>query len=443
MLRRLMFGVTIWLVATITYGDDWPQWLGPERDAVWRETGVVSQIPPDGLRVKWRISVQHGYSGPAVAKGRVYLMDYAPTSGKVVNNPGGAAKLEGKERVLCFDANTGAELWKHEYEQPYNISYPGGPRSTPTVVDGKVYTLGAEGHLSCLRADTGKLVWEKSLTEVYATQTPIWGYASHPFVVGNLLYILAGGDGTVCVALNKDTGEQVWAALSAPEPGYGTPALISHAGKEQLLVWIPETLNSLNPATGEVFWSVPLKPGFGMSIMAPRKIGNHVYCSAIGDVSALVRLDDQQPAAEIAWQGTPKSSIYCSNGTPFLDGDMIYGCDIETGALMGARLQDGERLWQTTQPMTTQPTSGSERRSRHATAFIVKNADRYFLFGEQGDLIIAQLSPEGYHEVGRFHVLEPTNEAFGRKVVWSHPAFAQRSLFARNDEELVCVDLAE
>ena len=117
---------------------------------------------------------------------------------------------------------------------------------------------------------------------------------------------------------------------------------------------------------------------------------------------------------------------------------MLYGCDVETGALIGASLKDGKRLWQ-----TTKATDKSPRRSRHATAFLVKHEDRYFLFNELGDLILAKLSPDGYEEEGRFHVLEPTNEAFGRDVVWSHPAFANRSLFARNDKELVCVDLAK
>jgi hypothetical protein len=105
--------------------------------------------------------------------------------------------------------------------------------------------------------------------------------------------------------------------------------------------------------------------------------------------------------------------------------------------LIGASLEDGRRLWQ-----TTLPTDDSKRRSRHATAFLVKHGDRFFLFNELGDLIIAKLSRTGYEEQGRFHVLEPTNEAFGRSVVWSHPAFANKCLFARNDEELVCVNLA-
>jgi len=418
-------------------GDDWPQWLGPLRDGVYRETGIIDVIPPDGLPVKWRVPVHAGYSGPAVAAGRVFVMDYEPETGTIANEPGVVNELKGKERIACFAADSGNLLWEYSYAQPYSISYAGGPRCTPTVDEGKVYALGAEGRLSCLDAASGELVWEKLLTSEYNTKTAVWGYASHPLIDGDLLYTIAGGDGSVCVALNKHTGAEEWTALSAPEPGYCAPTMITHADTKQLLIWHPLSLNSLDPKTGHVFWSLPLVPNYGMSIMGPRKLGSYLYASAIGNVSALIKLHDDQREAEVVWRGKAKNSVYCSNSTPYLEDGTIYGCDVESGALVAADMHDGARLWQ-----TTHPTNGSPRRSRHATVFLIKHEDRFFLFNELGDLILANLNREGYDELGRFHVLEPTNEAFGRKVVWSYPAFAQKSLFARNDKELVCVDLA-
>ena len=159
--------------------------------------------------------------------------------------------------------------------------------------------------------------------------------------------------------------------------------------------------------------------------------------TAYGDAGVLLKLDDTRPAAEVVWRGKPKTAIYCATSTPFLEDGMIYGCDISTGTLMGVRIKDGERLWQ-----TREPTTGGTRRARYGTAFLVKHEDRFFLFNEKGDLILAKLSPKGYEEISRFHVLEPTNQTFGRPVVWSHPAFAQRCVFARNDKELVRVSLA-
>jgi hypothetical protein len=139
----------------------------------------------------------------------------------------------------------------------------------------------------------------------------------------------------------------------------------------------------------------------------------------------------------VVWRGKAGNAVYCANSTPFLEEGMIYGCDVGTGALMGVRLQDGERLWQ-----TFEPTIGGTRRGRYGTAFLVKHEDRFFLFSETGHLILARLSPQGYREISRFQLLEPTNAVFGRDVVWSHPAFADRSVFARNDKELVRVRLA-
>jgi hypothetical protein len=129
--------------------------------------------------------------------------------------------------------------------------------------------------------------------------------------------------------------------------------------------------------------------------------------------------------------------VYCANSTPYLLEGTIYGVDCRTGAMMGVRLEDGKRLWQ-----TFKPTTGGGRAS-HGTAFIVRHEDRFFLMAETGDLILAKLSPAGYEEQGRFHVLAPDSQAFGRNVVWSHPAFAGRCVFARNNSELVCVSLAE
>jgi len=417
--------------------DDWPQWMGPRRDGIWRETGILDSIPKHGLPVKWRTRVQLGYGGPAVADGKVFVMDYVRNSGELINTPGGVSRLTGKERVLCISANDGKLLWNYEYDQPYSISYARGPRCTPTVDGNRVYTCGAEGRLVCLNTDTGVVVWSRQLTEDYATQTPIWGFAAHPLVAGELLYAIVGGKGSVCVAFDKHTGKEVWRALSASEPGYCPPTMIEHAGREQLLIWHPEAITSLEPATGDELWSLPIKAGFSMSIIAPRKLGNQLYISAIGDVSAMITLDDKEPAASIAWRGKPKMSVFCSNGTPFLLDGMIYGCDVETGALIGARMDNGARLWQTTRPL-----HNSRGRARHATAFLIRHQDRFFLFNELGDLILATLSRDGYMEHGRFHVLDPTNEAFGRPVVWSYPAFAQKCMFARNDEELVCVNLA-
>jgi outer membrane protein assembly factor BamB len=436
--RRMLAAFALCLVAAKGRADDWPQWLGPNQAAVWSEDGIVEQFPEEGLPVKWRVPVELGYSGPVVAEGRVYLTDYAQTSGEITNNPGTRDELTGRERVLCFDAETGDEIWKYDYDQPYKVSYPGGPRAAPAVDAGRVYTIGAEGRLLCLDATDGTVHWEKDFKKEYGVPTPQWGFSAHPIVEGETLYCVVGGQGSVAVAFDKATGREVWRALSASEPGYCGPSMIEHGGVKQLIIWHPESVNALNPATGEGYWSVPLKPNSGMSIAIPKKYGDLLYAGGYGFVSFMARLDDADPRKiEVLWRGDAKTSVYCTFGPPILQDDMIYGADLETGALVGATIEDGERLWQ-----TTAPTNGSSRPERYGMAFLVEHRDRFFIFNELGDLILAKLSREGYSEISRFHVLEPTERIFGRNVVWSHPAYANRCVFARNDKELVCVNLA-
>ncbi len=417
--------------------DDWPQWLGPKRDGGWREEGILDRFPDAGLAVQWRTPIALGYAGPAVSDGRVYVMDYVRRSGKVTNNPGGVDKLQGTERVLCLDAETGQIQWKHEYERAYEFSYGGGPRCTPAIDEGKVYALGAEGNLWCLDAEDGHVIWSKDFVAEYGAKTPFWGVAAHPLVVGDKLFCIVGGEGSVAVAFEKNSGEEIWRALSASQQGYCPPTIVEYGGSNQLLVWHSESINSLDPDSGKLNWSVPLKPSFGMAITAPTQIGPFVFVSGYGDVGVLLELADDCSKPKILWRGTPRTAVYCANSTPTLEDNMIYGCDISTGALMGVRLRDGDRLWQ-----TMEPTTGGDRRARYGTAFLVKHRDRSFLFSETGDLILAKLSPQGYEELDRAHVLEPTGQTFGRAVVWSYPAFAERSMFARNDQEIVRVSLA-
>ena len=428
-------------------GDDWPQWMGPGRDGVWREEGIVEAIPAAGLPVTWRVPVKGGYGGPAVAKGCVYLMDYDRPASPLANAPNDRTQLAGRERILCFDAATGKLLWEHAYDCPYAISYASGPRCTPTVADGKVYALGAEGNLTCLDAETGKVLWAQDFKAAYAAPTPIWGFCGHPLVEGDLLICLVGGPGSVSVAFDKNSGEERWRALTASESGYCPPTMIEADGSRQLLIWDADKLNALEPATGLVVWSQPLKPMYGMSIMAPQVAttaeGRVLFASGIGRVVALYRLAADGSEPSLLWRGEPKTAVYCANSTPFIAGQTLYGCDCDTGMLTAVNLATGERLWE-----SLEPTTGGQRRSKHGTAFLVRqdsagDGTRTWIFSETGDLILARLTPEKYTELGRMHLLDPTNECFGREVVWSHPAFAGRSIFARNDRELVCVSAAE
>jgi outer membrane protein assembly factor BamB len=423
----------------IAGAEDWPQWMGKNRDDRWAETGILDKFPAGGPNIQWRTPIAGGYAGPAVVGNRVFVTDYVRESGDGTNNISGRSQTQGRERILCLDAATGKEIWKHEYACTYNISYPAGPRCTPTVAGGKVYCLGAEGNLLCLNATDGKPRWQKELKKEYQIEAPFWGFCGHPLVDGNKLICLVGGEGSVAVAFDKDTGKELWKSLSVTgDAGYSPPTIIQAGGKRQLLIWHPQALNSLDPETGKLYWTEPLEPQYGMSCAAPVKSGDLLYASGIGSVGALFRLDQTMPAAEVVWDGKQNTAVYCSNSTPIIDGGVIYGNDCQVGNLRGVDLATGKRLWE-----TFEPTTGGDRRASHGTAFLTKNGDRYFLFSETGDLIIARLTAQGYEEQSRAHILEPTGEAMGRSVVWTHPAYANKCAYIRNDKEIVCVSLAK
>ncbi len=429
------------LTSTVLRADDWPQWLGPQRDAVWRESGIIEEFPTSGPVVRWRAPLRAGYSGPAVAEGRVYVMDRQQGEGG--SKPGNAferGRIPGTERVVCLDEASGKLLWTHEYDCPYTVSYAAGPRATPLVSGGKVYTLGAEGNLFCLDAVTGKEIWARDFKKEFGVQTPTWGFAGHPLIDGNKLICLAGGEGSVAVAFDKETGKELWRALSAQEPGYAPPVIYEAGGKRQLIVWHPEALNALDPETGALVWSERVKARSGLSVAMPRKMGDLLFVTSFYNGSMMMRLDPAKPAATKLWASKKASeketdALHSIIATPFLEDGFIYGV-CSYGQLRCLKAETGERVWETLAATT------NGKPVRWATAFLVKNGARFFLFNEKGDLIIAKLTPGGYEEISRAHLLDPTNSDPGRPVVWSHPAFANRSVYARNDKELVCVSLA-
>ena len=211
--------------------DDWPQWLGPKRDGVWRESDIVKKFPTGGPKVNWRVPIGGGYAGPAVANGRVFIMDRQLA--KDTANPDNQfdqGMIPGSERVVCLEEKTGRELWVHEYDCGYTVSYPAGPRATATVDGDRVYTLGAEGNLLCLNTESGKVLWEKDFKKEYGVKSPVWGFTGHPLIRGGHLICLARGNGSTAVCYDKLTGKEIWRSLTAREPGYCPPTLIRAGG---------------------------------------------------------------------------------------------------------------------------------------------------------------------------------------------------------------------
>jgi outer membrane protein assembly factor BamB len=420
------------ILLLLSAADDWPQWLGPRRDGVWRETGIVSKFPPGGPKALWRTPIAGGYAGPAVSDGKVFVTD----------------RTEKQERVLCLDAKDGRVLWTHAYDCAYSISYPAGPRTTPVVTADRVYALGAMGDLLCLERATGKPVWSRSFVKDYGQSAPVWGWSGHPLLDADRLICTVGGKGTAVVAFHKDTGKELWRAQDSEGrhgPGYAPPVIFEAGGKRQLIAWHAQALASLDPETGREHWAQPFPMREGLCISTPRLSGDRLFVTSFYNGPLMMKLGADAPTATVLWKGKSQNEIRTDGlhsimSTPFVRDGHIYGV-CSYGQLRCLKEETGERVWETFKATT------GDKPVRWANAFIVPQGDRYFLFNENGDLLIARLTPSGYEEIDRAHLVEPTNQAgFMRKtepVVWSHPAFAGRCVFVRNDREIACFSLSE
>lgn len=444
-LSALMLAVALCAHQRVS-ADDWPQWLGPQRDGVWREDGIVDRLPATGPKVRWRTPIGSGYSGPAVVGQRVFVTDRKINEGADPQSPFQRGAVPSLERVLCLDDATGKIVWQHAYPCVYTVSYPAGPRCTPIVDGERVITLGAEGHLHCLTTDKGDVVWSRDLKKDFGIKlTPTWGFSSHPLVDGRKLITFVGGEGSAVVAFDKTTGQELWRALSATGPhgpGYGPPMIYDVGGVRQLIAWLPDAVNALDPETGKLLWSYPFGSKEGLTAPTPRQAGDTLFVTSFYDGPCMLKLDVSKPGATELWRGKGKNErqtdgLHSIMPTPFVIDGHIYGV-CSYGQLRCLKAATGERLWED----LTATAANKARNARWANAFLVQHRDRFFIANEQGELLISKLSPSGYQELSRATLLKPTGNAGGRNVVWSHPAFAHRSVYARNDEEIVSVSLA-
>jgi outer membrane protein assembly factor BamB len=391
------------------FAADWPQWRGPSRDNVWPEKGLPDTLPGT-LTPRWKKPLGAGYGGIAVAAGRVYVQDRQKEPREV-------------ERVVCLDARTGEALWQHAYPVAYGkLDYGNGPRATPTVHGGKVYTMGALGHLCCLEAKTGKVLWSRDTVKDFDGQVPTWGHACSPLIDGPRLVVQVGGrPGAGLVALDRDTGKELWRSLDDP-PGYSSPVLVEGGRWRQLVYFTPRQVVGLEPATGKVRWRVPFEGITYDVAISDVVFGDGVLlASNYWSGSKAIRLDENGLNPEVVWDGKALSLLM---STPLVRGKHVYALDRFKG-LKCIELRTGKVLWEGEHvtPRDTNP---------HAS-LAWAGGDRALILNTPGELLLVELTPKGLVQRGKAAVTGRT---------WAHPAFAGRCVFARTDREIVCVPLA-
>lgn len=402
----------------------WPQWRGPNRDGVWNETGIRSSLPATGLVPRWQVPVGLGYSSPIIAGTRLYLSDLVVDKRLV------------HERLVCFNARSGKPLWstQHEATPPdwfFNPEQMRGPGATPLYHDGRVYALGMFFALTCCDARTGAVLWRRDLGTDY--QLPPSSLDASPLIDGNLLIVALGGRPNAgVVALDRFTGREVWRAL-AEAATWSSPVILSAGGTRQLIVWMRQSVTSLNPTNGAVYWREPTVSGgsAGFSaVSSPVRQGNRLLVSGL-----MFQLDATRPAARVLWPETPSGTarILSDTSTPLFRDDYIYS-PRSGGMFVCLEAATGRERWQT---------NTVTELARGACVHVTPNGSALWLFTDRGDLVSARLSPAGYGELGRTHLIDPTSPLFEKTFAWAAPAFAHRNIYVRNDRELRCYSLAE
>lgn len=423
---KLIFTAFFLFTVIICNSQDWPDWRGVNRDGIWSETGITEKFDDKIQTPKWSVAIGSGYSGPTVANGKVYLTDLQK---KPVQTEG----------VLCFDEKTGEKLWEFRYPCEYvSVGYPAGPRASVVITDNKAYSLGTMGNLFCFNATTGEVLWQRDLNREYEIRMPIWGISATPLITGDKLILQISGSNNACViTLDKNTGNEIWRNLE-DIAAYSAPIIIEKNGKKVVVVWTEDSLSGLNPETGKVYWRFPWKTGSGMSIATPVLYNDYIFVSAFYSGSLLVKLGNDYTSAQKVWQREGESerktdALHCVMNTPVIIDDFIYGVD-SYGELRCLELETGDRVWEDLTAVN---------KNRWANIHFIQNGNKTWMFNEHGELIISELSPKGFKEISRTKIIEPTKEQLPRGVTWSHPAFANKHVYIRNDKELVCIDLTD
>ncbi len=444
--RRIIW---LWnlLMVGLVCAEDWPHYLGPNGDGSIREIGLRTTFDKPPPPLIWKQDLGGGYSSPSISNGRVFVMDRVSTSHATPTTSGNPnffrTSTPGKERLRAMSADTGRLLWDYEYYCPYSTVslYAIGPRCTPTVDEDRVYALGAEGDLHCLQTVSGKVLWSIDFKEDYRLKIPDWGCAAHPLVWNDQLICMVGGRGSTVVSFDKNTGRERWRSLSASKPGYCPPTIATIHGLEQLLVWHGEGLASLNPANGLSHWFAKAKPHYGMAIGAPRVHGDLVHVMGYKGLSVAIKVGADNQSATIHWGNDLRKGVAGVLNTAHLDANgYLYsaggGHDFKC-----VDIRDGSNTWQTSLPVRSQK---MDRPGAWPSAFTYDypGSLRTFIYNDHGELISAVLSPEGYQEIDRIKLIDPTHRVGGRMLVWSGLAFANRHVYLRNDLEIRCYDLS-
>jgi outer membrane protein assembly factor BamB len=398
---------------------DWPQWRGPERTGVSKESGLLKQWPKEGPKLLWQLNdIGDGFSGPSVVGTRIYLM-----SNRGLDN----------EFVQALSTQDGKVIWTTRVgnvgNPNQNPPYPKA-RSTPTVDGNFIYALGSDGDLACLETKSGKIRWQKSLRKEFAGQPHEWAYAESPLVDGDVVVVTPGGAEATIVALNKKTGAVIWkSAVPGGDPaGYASAIVVQGGGRKQYVQFLSKGVVGVDAKTGEFLWRYKEVVKGPAQVFTPVARDGYLYAGALGIGGGLVRLKPDG-------NGVAAEQVYFERGLPngfggaVLIGDYIYGSDPAEQKVLAAEFSTGKIMWK------------AESLGRSSFAY----ADGLlYVHAWKGDVGLVEATPEGYRERGRFTPPAQPKPGQGSPygdTAYSHPVIANGRLYIRDSGSLWVYDI--
>jgi outer membrane protein assembly factor BamB len=389
--------------------DDWPRWRGPGLDGISRETGLLAEWPKGGPRRLWEIPLSGGFSSVAVADGKLFTL----------------TKEGNQEVVLCLNAATGGERWRYRYDCDYKAhrTFTGGgmpasrtgPRATPAVDGGRLYTLGATGILLCLDTKTGGLVWRQDLLQVAGRTCPAHGYCGCPLVVGERVYVQAGGpNGKSLAALDKHDGRIVWHALDdGLSPSSPIWAVVG--GSPQVIFFTGQRVVGVRPQDGKLLWGYPWSTRYDLNIATPIYADGKVFISSnYGAGGALLRLTGTGEPEKV-WKSLSMQNHF---STSVLWQGHLYGSS--ESRLRCVDVETGKVAW--------------DKANLGRVSLVVADG-RLIILGEHGQLILARLTPTAYREISRCQLFD------AQTLTWTVPVLSDGRLFVRSQNGLVALDV--
>jgi outer membrane protein assembly factor BamB len=385
-------------------GSDWPQWRGPNRDGISKETGLLKQWPKEGPPLVWKTKgAGGGYSSFAIVNGRLFTMG-----------------LRGeREFIIAFDVANGKEVWATPHGKAFHNDRGDGPRGTPTVDGERLYALGGSGDLSCLEAGTGRIVWTMNVLQKFGGSNTNWGISESPLVIDEKVLVNAGGPGASIVALNKKDGALIWKSQS-DEPGYSSAISVEAGGIKQVVFFTSSRAVGLDLSNGRLLWEYPRPSNNTANVATPVARGNRVFISSdYGTGGGLVEIKSDG-------KGVTAREVYFTkemrnhHSSSVLVGDYLYG--FSSSILTAMRFDTGEIVWRD--------------RSVGKGSLIYADGNLYCL-SENGVVGLVEATPAAYREKGRFQIPQES------LPTWTHPVVAGGRLYLRDQDTIYAFDIRE